>query len=202
VGYPRLSCRKLCPRIISHKRDAETARNLLPLVLSMPLSCRATAARNAKHHAPIMQHVGSGCPDLPQRPVPVDVPGFHVRIPEAAGVPPDVARGWETPCRKRWKVPQAVIDAFERHGFLWGSTWLFFETMHFDNSTLSIQLGKDLDLSAQAKTVLWDLSLAVVVASRARKQSAVRSPVAPASRGMLSRVPPCLEERPQSEPFA
>jgi hypothetical protein len=29
-------------------------------------------------------------------------------------------------------VPDAVVAAFERHGFVWGGKWLFFDTMHFE----------------------------------------------------------------------
>lgn len=41
-------------------------------------------------------------------------------------------RWWETPYAKRWTVPQPIVDAFERHGFVWGGKWLFFDTMHFE----------------------------------------------------------------------
>jgi hypothetical protein len=41
-------------------------------------------------------------------------------------------RWWATPYEKRWAVPQKVVDAFERHGFVWGGKWLFFDTMHFE----------------------------------------------------------------------
>jgi hypothetical protein len=41
-------------------------------------------------------------------------------------------RWWATPYEKRWRVPQIVVDAFERHGFVWGGKWLFFDTMHFE----------------------------------------------------------------------
>jgi len=41
-------------------------------------------------------------------------------------------RWWETPYAERWGVPQAIVDAFERHGFVWGGKWLFFDTMHFE----------------------------------------------------------------------
>jgi hypothetical protein len=41
-------------------------------------------------------------------------------------------RWWATPYERRWSVPQQVISAFERHGFVWGGKWLFFDTMHFE----------------------------------------------------------------------
>jgi hypothetical protein len=39
---------------------------------------------------------------------------------------------WAIPYEKRWSVPQPVVDAFERHGFVWGGKWLFYDTMHFE----------------------------------------------------------------------
>ena len=34
----------------------------------------------------------------------------------------------------RWKnrVPQAIIDAFEDEGFIWGGRWFHYDTMHFE----------------------------------------------------------------------
>lgn len=32
----------------------------------------------------------------------------------------------------RYEVPQPVVKAFERHGFVWGGKWLFFDNMHFE----------------------------------------------------------------------
>jgi hypothetical protein len=33
-----------------------------------------------------------------------------------------------------WKnrVPQAIVDAFEAEGFIWGGRWAHFDTMHFE----------------------------------------------------------------------
>ncbi|MGW8266533.1 MAG: M15 family metallopeptidase, partial [Longimicrobiales bacterium] len=28
--------------------------------------------------------------------------------------------------------PPAVVEAFERHGFVWGGKWAHFDTMHFE----------------------------------------------------------------------
>jgi hypothetical protein len=39
---------------------------------------------------------------------------------------------WATPYERRWSVPRQVVSAFERHGFVWGGKWLFFDTMHFE----------------------------------------------------------------------
>lgn len=39
---------------------------------------------------------------------------------------------WAIPYDHRWMVPDSVIAAFERHGFVWGGKWLFFDTMHFE----------------------------------------------------------------------
>ena len=39
---------------------------------------------------------------------------------------------WTIPYEKRWMMPLAVVNAFERQGFVWGGKWLFFDTMHFE----------------------------------------------------------------------
>jgi hypothetical protein len=39
---------------------------------------------------------------------------------------------WAIPYEKRLHPPDAVIKAFEAHGFIWGGKWLFFDTMHFE----------------------------------------------------------------------
>jgi len=39
---------------------------------------------------------------------------------------------WAIPYEERWMVPEPVVEVFERHGFVWGGKWLFFDTMHFD----------------------------------------------------------------------
>ncbi len=39
---------------------------------------------------------------------------------------------WEIPYERRWMVPEKVVSAFERHGFVWGGKWLLFDTMHFE----------------------------------------------------------------------
>jgi len=36
------------------------------------------------------------------------------------------------PVEKRWSPPQKVIEAFERHGFVWGGKWSHFDTIHFE----------------------------------------------------------------------
>jgi hypothetical protein len=39
---------------------------------------------------------------------------------------------WTVSYDKRFHPPDAVIQAFESQGFLWGGKWLFFDTMHFE----------------------------------------------------------------------
>ena len=39
---------------------------------------------------------------------------------------------WTIPYERRWMPPPAVIEAFEREGFIWGGKWIFFDTMHFE----------------------------------------------------------------------
>lgn len=41
--------------------------------------------------------------------------------------------GWyRIPPKARWSPPQAVIEAFEAHGFVWGGKWSHFDAMHFE----------------------------------------------------------------------
>jgi D-alanyl-D-alanine carboxypeptidase len=42
----------------------------------------------------------------------------------------------------RKKVPQAIIDAFERHGFIWGGNWYHFDTMHFEYRPELVAIGR------------------------------------------------------------
>jgi len=39
---------------------------------------------------------------------------------------------WSLPLSRRHRVPQPVIDAFERHGFVWGGKWIEFDPIHFE----------------------------------------------------------------------
>ena len=42
---------------------------------------------------------------------------------------------WQRPANPiKWqnKVPQAIVDAFEAEGFIWGGRWYHFDTMHFE----------------------------------------------------------------------
>lgn len=38
----------------------------------------------------------------------------------------------EHPIRYRNRVPQEIVDIFERHGFIWGGKWYHYDTMHFE----------------------------------------------------------------------
>ena len=49
---------------------------------------------------------------------------------------------WTLPLEDRWHVPQAVIDAFESNGFIWGGKWLQFENIHFEYRPESIMLAE------------------------------------------------------------
>jgi len=41
--------------------------------------------------------------------------------------------GWfRIPLSQRWSPPQAVIEAFEHNGFVWGGKWSRFDTVHFE----------------------------------------------------------------------
>jgi hypothetical protein len=36
------------------------------------------------------------------------------------------------PVEQRWSPPQAVIEIFESHGFIWGGKWTHFDNIHFE----------------------------------------------------------------------
>ena len=38
---------------------------------------------------------------------------------------------WRWGARKH-KMPQAIVDAFEAEGFIWGGRWFHYDTMHFE----------------------------------------------------------------------
>jgi len=38
----------------------------------------------------------------------------------------------ETNMPYRNRIPQIIVDIFERHGFIWGGKWSHFDTMHFE----------------------------------------------------------------------
>ncbi len=41
--------------------------------------------------------------------------------------------GWHRiPLERRWRPPQAVIEIFEKHGFVWGGKWAHFDNIHFE----------------------------------------------------------------------
>ncbi len=39
---------------------------------------------------------------------------------------------YSLPYRGRFMPPEAFVRAFERHGFVWGGKWLFYDTIHFE----------------------------------------------------------------------
>jgi len=43
-----------------------------------------------------------------------------------------VEEWWNIPSEHRWTVPDAIIEVFERHGFVWGGKWLSFDPIHFE----------------------------------------------------------------------
>jgi hypothetical protein len=41
--------------------------------------------------------------------------------------------GWSRiPMSRRWSPPQAVVEAFEKRGFVWGGKWSRFDNIHFE----------------------------------------------------------------------
>jgi hypothetical protein len=41
-------------------------------------------------------------------------------------------RWYRIPMARRWSPPQAVVEAFERQGFVWGGKWVRFDAIHFE----------------------------------------------------------------------
>ncbi|GHS94388.1 hypothetical protein FACS1894207_2500 [Bacteroidia bacterium] len=46
---------------------------------------------------------------------------------------------WDCYCKKenadltyRNRIPQGIVDVFEKHGFIWGGKWYHYDTMHFE----------------------------------------------------------------------
>ncbi|MDW5313440.1 M15 family metallopeptidase [Rhizobium sp. PL01] len=48
----------------------------------------------------------------------------------------------------RNKYPMKIVDAFERHGFIWGGRWYHYDTMHFEYRPELIAIGKAAGASA------------------------------------------------------
>jgi hypothetical protein len=48
--------------------------------------------------------------------------------------------GGRIPYRNR--MPQPIVDAFERHGFIWGGRWYHYDTMHFEYRPELLRLGR------------------------------------------------------------
>lgn len=39
---------------------------------------------------------------------------------------------WNVPYSQRFHPPEAVVQSFEKYGFIWGGKWTLFDTMHFE----------------------------------------------------------------------
>ncbi len=57
---------------------------------------------------------------------------------------------WAVPYERRWMPPMALVEAFERHGFVWGGKWLFFDTMHFEYRPEVLLLARQAAVEAAA----------------------------------------------------
>lgn len=80
-----------------------------------------------------------------------EVPGTNVRSFHAYGTAVDllprryngfgywrwardsgVREWWDVPLEQRYRVPPAIVTAFETHGFVWGGKWALFDPVHFE----------------------------------------------------------------------
>ena len=52
-----------------------------------------------------------------------------------------------------WKnrIPLAIVEVFERHGFIWGGKWYHFDSFHFEYRPEMIALAKQ---GGRSKTAL------------------------------------------------
>ena len=58
--------------------------------------------------------------------------------------------GWDrTPLEQRWSPPVAVIEVFERHGFLWGGKWAHFDNIHFEYRPEIIEYNRLLEADSE-----------------------------------------------------
>ena len=53
-----------------------------------------------------------------------------------------IVEWWDYNRTRRSEVPQAVIDAFETHGFVWGGKWLYFDNLHFEYRPESFSIAE------------------------------------------------------------
>jgi hypothetical protein len=54
---------------------------------------------------------------------------------------------YAVPMEQRFTFPAAFVEAFERHGFVWGGKWRFFDTIHFEYRPEILMLnGFEVDL--------------------------------------------------------
>lgn len=49
---------------------------------------------------------------------------------------------WTIPYEDRYMVPEAVVEAFEKNGFIWGGKWFLFDQIHFEYRPELIILGQ------------------------------------------------------------
>ncbi len=49
---------------------------------------------------------------------------------------------WTIPYEDRYQVPEAVVNAFEDNGFVWGGKWFLFDQIHFEYRPELIILGR------------------------------------------------------------
>jgi hypothetical protein len=43
-----------------------------------------------------------------------------------------VTKWWDLRIDQRWLPPMKLVEIFERHGFVWGGRWLFFDSIHME----------------------------------------------------------------------
>jgi poly-gamma-glutamate capsule biosynthesis protein CapA/YwtB (metallophosphatase superfamily) len=72
------------------------------------------------------------------------------------------------PLRWRNQIPQAIVDAFEAEGFIWGGRWFHYDTMHFEYrpelldpscyppGRIQVAAGGDLQLAESSTTAQLD----------------------------------------------
>src|SRR5258708_5749061 len=111
----------------------QVSRKVAPVLGQVDRRLRE-AMQSDRHLLPFLQKLGGS---FSQR----NIAGTDRVSAHAYGISVDinVARAdywrWPRPrSQPRWRnrIPQAIVDAFEAEGFIWGGRWYHYDTMHFE----------------------------------------------------------------------
>jgi len=105
-------------------------RDIVPALARV--AARLKDARANPSLAPFLQRLSGGFADR-------TIAGTDRKSAHAFGIAVDLDKSmsdywrWQNgPHRWRNRIPQAIVDAFEAEGFIWGGRWWHYDTMHFE----------------------------------------------------------------------